>query len=60
VSSELHVTAALPLVNKLSTHLTGGWVGPRTRLDILENKKDFLFLPGIEPQTILLIAKLLY
>jgi hypothetical protein len=60
VSGELHITATLPLVKNLSMHSIGGWVGPRASLDTFGEKKNFLFLPGIELQTIPLIAKLLY
>jgi hypothetical protein len=38
VSGQLHVMAALPPVKNLSTHLVGGWVGPRAGLDALEKR----------------------
>jgi hypothetical protein len=32
-----------------STHCIGGWVGPRTGLDVVE-KRNILPLPGIQPR----------
>jgi hypothetical protein len=30
------------------THWIGGWVGPRTDLDVVEKRKDIFISPGIE------------
>jgi len=52
--------ASFPLVKNLSTYSIGGWVAPQGQSGCFGEKKNFLFLLGIEPQTIPLIAKLLY
>jgi len=36
VSGQCDASAALPPRNNPSTHLIGGWVGPRAVMDILE------------------------
>jgi hypothetical protein len=34
----------------LSTHWKGGWVDPRSNVDIMEKRKNLFPLPGIEPK----------
>ena len=50
VSSQGHDPAALPPGKNPNTHWVAGWVGPRTYVDVLENKKVFPLL-GFEPCT---------
>jgi hypothetical protein len=47
VSGHLHAPATLPPGKSPGTHWIGDWVGPRTGLDDVENRK-FLTLPGLE------------
>jgi hypothetical protein len=48
VSSQLHAPGRFtPSDRDLGTHCVGGWVGPRARMDGVENRK-FLTLPGLE------------
>jgi hypothetical protein len=50
VSGQFHAPAALPPGKDPpppGIHWIGGWVGPRTGLDDVENRK-FLILPGLE------------
>jgi hypothetical protein len=50
VSGQLHASAALRRgVRAPGTHWKGEWMGPRTDLDDVENRK-FLTLPGLELQ----------
>jgi hypothetical protein len=49
VSCQLHDPTALPRERFPSTHWTGGWLGPRARLDDAEKRK-FLTQPGLEPR----------
>jgi hypothetical protein len=44
VSGQGNTPAALPPVKNPNTHWVAGWVGPTTYVDVLENKKSFLFL----------------
>jgi hypothetical protein len=39
VCGELHAPAALPRERASGTHWIGGWVGPRTVLDVVVNRK---------------------
>ena len=39
VNGQLHVLAVLPPGNNPRSHSIGGWMGPRTSLDILEKRK---------------------
>jgi hypothetical protein len=38
-------------------HWIGGWVGLRAGLDVIEKRKHFLSLPGIEPQEVQPVAR---
>jgi hypothetical protein len=51
VSDQLHVSAALHLGERApfrGTHRIGGWMGPRTDLDAVEEEKNILPLLEIE------------
>jgi hypothetical protein len=49
VSGQLHAPVASPLYP--GTHYVGGWVDPRTILDVTEKRnKHLLSSPGIEPR----------
>jgi hypothetical protein len=48
VSGHGYVPAVLPPVKNPNTHWVAGWVGPRTYVDVLENKEVFT-LSGFEP-----------
>jgi hypothetical protein len=39
----------LPPRKSPATHWIGGWMGPRTNLDVVE-KRNILPLPGIQPR----------
>jgi hypothetical protein len=48
VSGQLHCLATLLLGERAPViHLVGGWVGPRTNLDILEEREKSLAPAGI-------------
>ena len=40
VSGQHYAQVGLPLGKNTSTHLIGGWVGPRSGLDILQNREN--------------------
>ena len=46
VSGQLHFPAASTQVKKSDPQRTGGWVGPRSFLDVLKKRKKFLALSG--------------
>jgi hypothetical protein len=51
VSGQLHVPAAIPPGDRVPGTLSiGGWVGSKVGPDDIEKRK-FLILPGLEPQT---------
>jgi hypothetical protein len=51
VSGQRYAPSALyPRAKDLSTHCTGGWMGPRAGLDTEARGKILLPLPGIEPR----------
>jgi hypothetical protein len=41
VSDQLDVSAALPSGKNTDTHWTGGWVGLRGELNVMEKRKSF-------------------
>ena len=52
LSGQFYAPAALPVEKRENgNHYTGGWVGPRPILDVLEKKTSFA-LPQIEPRLI--------
>jgi hypothetical protein len=53
VGGQCHAPATLPMGKRCSTHYTGGWVGPRTGLDRVQNISPPL---GFNPWTIQHIA----
>jgi hypothetical protein len=49
VSSQLHVPAALPQGKQLpGTDCVGGWLGPRTGMDVVDERNISSLPPGIE------------
>ena len=40
MGGQRHVLATLSLEKRAGTHCTGGWVGHRAGLDVLENRKS--------------------
>jgi hypothetical protein len=49
VSNQLHALAALPEGKQLlGTHCIGGWLGPRTGVDVVDKRRISSLPPGIE------------
>lgn len=54
----LHASATLPLERGPSTHCIGGWLGPRTSLDVfVEDKNVLSLLLGLEHWIIQLLIR---
>jgi hypothetical protein len=51
MSGQHHAPAALPPGQNPDTHWTGGWVGPRTNVDLFEEDNNLLPMTGYEPRT---------
>ena len=51
-SGQLHAPTTLTSGKGSKSHYTGGWVGPRASLDILDKRKS-LALPGIKTRFLL-------
>jgi hypothetical protein len=50
VSGELHAPAALPPGERtFFTHSTGGWIGPKTGMDIMENRNNLCLCRESKP-----------
>ena len=52
VNVQLHAPAALPQGKHTGTNSTAGWLGPKACAYVLEKKKIFFPLPGLELRTV--------
>jgi len=56
VNGQIHAPAALISAKNHGIHYTGGWVGPRERLDHFGEDKSLLFMLGFESWTLQPVA----